>query len=119
MKRKPLATPKPPYFSVTTTASMGSSHDPKHHVDRSLVLYEEAEQIDGFLGWEVMMEKDFSIAISYWNSLEAIETWRRHSGHLSAKKLGKQWFSHCMTRIAKVERDYGFENADQEDLESR
>lgn len=56
------------------------------------------------------MEKDFSIAVTYWRSLEAIELWRRHAGHCAAKRLGKQWFSHCMTRIARVEHDYGFES---------
>lgn len=46
----------------------------------------------------------------YWRSLEAIEIWRQHPGHGGAKQLGRQWFSHCMTRIARVERDYGFDN---------
>jgi heme-degrading monooxygenase HmoA len=110
MQRRPLDTPKPPYYSVTTTASMGDAHDPNHHIKLGLELYDEARKIDGFLGWEVIMESDFSIAISYWQSLEAISQWRKHQGHVEAKKLGKNWFSHCITRIALVERDYGFKS---------
>ncbi|RED16558.1 antibiotic biosynthesis monooxygenase family protein [Parasphingopyxis lamellibrachiae] len=109
MDRKPAKTPAPPYYSVTTTASLGKKHDPHRHVSLGLALYAQAETIDGFLGWEVMMETDFSIAISYWRSLGSIETWRHHEGHCGAKQLGKKWFSHCITRIALVERDYGFE----------
>ena len=108
MLRLPVKSPPPPYYSVTTTATLNGAHDPKKHGNLGLALYSEAENIDGFLGWEVTMESDFSIAITYWNSLEAIETWRHHNGHVNAKKFGPKWFSHCTTRIALVERDYGF-----------
>ena len=108
MLRTPLKTPKPPYYSVTTTTALNDFHDPRRHIELGLELYNQAEKIDGFLGWETMMEPDFSIAITYWRSLEAIESWRHHQGHMGAKSLGKMWFSDCMTRIALVERDYGF-----------
>lgn len=110
MIRKPVKTPQPPYYSVTTTATLGPTHDARRHTDLGLALYTKAQEIEGFLGWEVTMEKDFSIAVTYWRSLEAIEIWRQHPGHGGAKQLGRQWFSHCMTRIARVERDYGFDN---------
>lgn len=109
MRRTPVKTPKPPYYSVTTTATLNDAHDPERHVNLAMSLYGKVGKIDGFLGWEVMMEKDFSIAISYWSSLAAIATWRRHEEHRGAKELGKNWFSHCVTRIAMIERDYGFE----------
>ncbi len=108
MIKTPAKTPQPPYYSVTTTATFNETHDANLHATMGLELYGEAINIDGFLGWEVGIEADFGIAISYWKSLEAIEIWRHHQKHKSAKLLGKKWFAQCMTRIACVERDYGF-----------
>lgn len=108
MIRQPAKTPEPPYYSVTTTAAFGDAYDATHHAKLGFELYGKASEIDGFLGWEVTVDSELGIAISYWRSLEAIAAWRRHPQHGGAKQLGRLWFRKCITRIASVERAYGF-----------
>ena len=72
-------------------------------------LYRLAQETDGFLGIEIFFEGRASVALSYWSSLEAIDAWRKHPLHGAAKNRAKAgWFGPCITRIAKVESDYGF-----------
>ena len=98
-------TPQPPYYSVTTTATLNS--DISGYFRLAETLLESAQQIQGFLGLEACLDKECGIAVSYWTSLEAIENWRRHGGHQQAKALAKErWFENYITRIAKVEQVY-------------
>tara|TARA_R110000868_G_scaffold96034_2_gene264169 strand:- start:1804 stop:2157 length:354 start_codon:yes stop_codon:yes gene_type:complete len=104
-----VRTPKPPYYSVTTTTELNPSFDAEAHYAFGVVLYGHAMKSGGFLGLESCNENGGSIAISYWESLEAIERWRKHPEHMKAKALGKSgWFGATNTRIARVEADYGF-----------
>ncbi|WP_340643651.1 antibiotic biosynthesis monooxygenase [Phenylobacterium sp.] len=103
------ATPKPPYFAVTTTTQLSSAFDESAYFNLGARLYGKAHEIPGFLGLEAFFEGGASIAVSYWESLDAIERWRNHPLHGQAKSLAKSaWFGPTMTRIARVEADYGF-----------
>jgi heme-degrading monooxygenase HmoA len=97
--------PDPPYYAVIAPAVLNP--DFKGYPELALRLMELARSVDGFLGIEACIGGNFSLAVSYWRSLEAIEAWRRHAQHLVAKDLGKtRWFESYVTRIAKVERVY-------------
>lgn len=68
-----------------------------------------AAQQDGFLGIE-SARSEVGITVSYWKDLESIKKWKQNSEHLQAQLKGRSdWYSHYKTRIAKVERDYGFD----------
>ena len=68
-----------------------------------------AEQQDGFLGIEFARD-GVGITVSYWRDLESIQNWKENAEHTLARNKGRsQWYSAFKTRIAKVERDYGFE----------
>ena len=70
-------------------------------------LIELAHEQPGFIGIEACYMEGFSLAVTYWHSLESIQQWRENSVHLAAKnKAEEQWFSKYMTRIAKVEKAY-------------
>lgn len=98
-------TPDPPYYAVIAPAELSS--DVAGYPETALRLMELARDIDGFLGIETCLHGRFSLAVSYWQSLEAIGRWRRQAEHLYAKDRGKtQWFDAYLTRIAKVERVY-------------
>lgn len=102
-------TPRPPYYSVTTTTEFRPEFDREAYFRMGVRLYEQAHTIGGFLGLEAFFDGDASVAISYWESLEAIERWRRHPVHGAAKEMAKgSWFGPTVTRIARVESDYGF-----------
>ena len=69
-----------------------------------------AKQQSGFIGMD-SARKQVGITVSYWESLEAIKTWKQNSKHLFAQQKGKeQWYSWYNTKICKVEREYEFKN---------
>ena len=52
---------------------------------------------------------DWGITLSYWESEEAIQNWKKNERHMVAQTYGKvKWYSAYKTRVAKVERDYEF-----------
>jgi heme-degrading monooxygenase HmoA len=98
-------TPAPPYYAVIAPSEF--SDDVRGYQEMATALIELAEKQPGFLGIEVSIMGNFGMAVSYWESLEAIDGWRKHAGHLAAKSAGKtRFFSRYFTRIAKVEADY-------------
>ncbi len=76
--------------------------------DRMLEL---AAQQPGFLGVESARD-GVGITVSYWRHLESIKAWKANAEHLVAQQTGRaDWYRQYKTRIARVERDYGFDNA--------
>ncbi len=101
-------TPPAPYYAVIFT-SVRTDVDQGYGdmADRMVAL---AAQQPGFLGVESARE-GVGITVSYWNSLEAIRAWKANAEHLVAQQTGRSdWYRQYKTRIAKVERDYGFDN---------
>ncbi|WP_115718571.1 antibiotic biosynthesis monooxygenase family protein [Gallaecimonas mangrovi] len=101
------ATPKPPYYAVIFTSLRSDADD--GYGDMADKMLELAQNQPGFLGVESARE-GLGITVSYWQNLEAIANWKHHVEHVAAQKLGREkWYSAFKTRIAKVERDYAFE----------
>lgn len=69
-----------------------------------------AIQQPGYLGMETARTAEgFGITIVYYNSLEAIDGWRKKSDHLRAKELGRaSWYDRYILRISKVEKAVDF-----------
>lgn len=100
-------TPEPPYYAVIFS-SVKSPND-EGYGDTANRMLELAEQQSGYLGAESARE-ELGITVSYWRDLDSIKQWKSNAEHLEAQKLGrKQWYQSYKTRIAKVERDYSFE----------
>ncbi|MBD3638939.1 MAG: antibiotic biosynthesis monooxygenase [Crocinitomicaceae bacterium] len=100
-------TPKPPYYAVIFS-SIRTEGDNGYEGMTELMV-ELASQQDGFLGLE-SARNDLGITVSYWKDLESIKKWKQHHEHVIAQKKGRtEWYRHYKTRIAKVERDYGFD----------
>ena len=100
-------TPQAPYYAVIfTSLRTEGDHGYEDMAQRMVAL---ALQQPGFLGVESARE-GVGITVSYWQSLESIRAWKTHAEHLIAQQTGRrEWYSQYKTRIAKVERDYGFE----------
>ena len=63
----------------------------------------------GYLGHESTRET-VGITVSYWRDLESIRRWKQVAEHLAAQRLGWQAFYRSYrVRIARVEREYGFD----------
>ena len=100
-------TPKPPYYAVIFT-SLRTEVD-NHYEDMADQMVKLAAEQDGFLGIEFARD-GVGITVSYWRDLDAIKNWKENTEHSIARGKGRsEWYSAFKTRIAKVERDYGFE----------
>ncbi|MES2941692.1 MAG: antibiotic biosynthesis monooxygenase [Pseudomonadota bacterium] len=100
-------TPQTPYYAVIFT-SLRTEGD-KAYGDMSERMMALAVQQPGFLGVESARE-EVGITVSYWRDLESIRAWKANTEHLIAQQTGRrEWYTHYKTRIARVERDYGFD----------
>ena len=107
---KPANTPKPPYYAVIFTSV--ASENTKGYEEMAKQMLTLAQNQKGFLGVESAKEY-LGITVSYWRTLDAIRSWKQQSDHLIAQEKGRsQWYTQYTTRIALVEREYGFENLD-------
>ncbi len=80
-------------------------------------MVELAKQQPGYLGMESVREGAVGITVSYWDSVDAIDAWRKHVEHREAQRLGRdQWYEAYEVRVARVERALSFS---QEDVTAR
>jgi heme-degrading monooxygenase HmoA len=99
-------TPKPPYYAVIFTSLRTEGDD--GYGDMSEQMEELAKHQPGYLGIE-SARSGLGITVSYWESLEAIQNWRKNTEHLVAQQHGREkWYTHFKVRICLVERDYGY-----------
>ena len=62
--------------------------------------------------FEAITENDFEIALSYWNSLEDIQTWHKDAEHQVAQRLGKEkWYKSFSVEICEIQKSYTGLNA--------
>ena len=100
-------TPKPPYYAVIFTSL--KTFDDHGYTEMSKKMVELAALQDGFLGME-SARNEIGITVSYWRDLNSIRKWKENSDHTIAREMGRSdWYTCFKTRIALVERDYGFE----------
>lgn len=101
------ATPEPPYWAVIFTSLR--TDDDAGYAEMAQAMVELAARQPGFLGVESARD-GLGITVSYWKDLESIAAWKADLRHQAAQKAGRErWYSAYRTRIARVERDYGFE----------
>lgn len=100
-------TPEPPYYAVIFTSRRTGDLD--GYDAAAARMAELAASMPGFLGFETAHD-GIGVTVSYWRDLESIAGWKRQAEHLVAQGNGRRrWYSHYVTRIARVERDYSFE----------
>lgn len=112
-------TPTTPYFAViftsvrtNDTALSANSKQENSYEKAAERMFELAAQQPGYLG----VESAEGMTISYWKSMEAIKKWKENAEHSEARKKGRtDWYAKFKVRIAKVERDYGFEKPNEQE----
>lgn len=97
-------TPAPPYYAVIFTSV-------RHDGDRGYSaaaqhMLELASQQPGFLGFETARQ-EIGISVSYWSTLEAIESWKQNTAHRQTQQHAKDWYQSFRVRVCRVEREYG------------
>lgn len=100
-------TPAPPYYAVIFT-SIRNDKENQGYNQMAQAMSALVEQQPGFLGVESARNSDgLGITVSYWDSLDAITSWRDHSAHQVAQEKGREiWYGAYTARICKVEREY-------------
>lgn len=70
-----------------------------------------AEQIDGFISverFQSLMHPEKLLSLSFWESEDAVEEWRKLAAHRRAQSKGRAgMFADYRLRVAHVLRDYG------------
>ncbi|EGF90676.1 antibiotic biosynthesis monooxygenase family protein [Asticcacaulis biprosthecium C19] len=104
-------TPAPPYYVVTFVSHRTEADDGYGDMADQMVAL--AAQQPGYLGVESARDAEgFGITNSYWADETSIIAWKRVADHLAAQKLGRtKWYERYITRVARVERAYGFEKS--------
>ena len=100
---------KKPYYAVIFTSERTAGDHGYEAMAKQMV--ELASKQPGFLGVEsVRNENGIGITVSYWDSLEAIQQWKKHAVHKITQEKGKQqWYQRYSVRVCKVEQEYSFE----------
>lgn len=97
-----------PYYAVIFTSNL--SNDTTDYNTVAEEMEKLAKQQPGFLGVESARgNSGLGITISYWESLDAIENWKKNTLHKEAKKRGReQWYENLHLRICLVEKEFKF-----------
>jgi len=97
---------KPPYYAVIFTNTRTSEDD--GYAEMADAMETLAKKQPGYLGFESARD-GLGIAVSYWETLEAIASWKAVAEHELAQKFGREkWYSWYKVRICRVEREYEF-----------
>jgi heme-degrading monooxygenase HmoA len=101
---------EPPYYAAIFT-SVRTDKDHDDYDAMAEAMDRLAADQPGYLGIEAARDA-IGITVSYWRDLDAIHAWRQQVDHLAAQRQGRErWYARYRVRIARVERDYGFECA--------
>lgn len=100
-------TPAPPYFAVIFSSTQ--SQNIEGYSEMAERMESLAKLQAGYLGIESAREC-VGITVSYWKDLDSIKQWKNNLEHLDAQAMGQsRWYSHYKVRIARVDRDYSFD----------
>jgi heme-degrading monooxygenase HmoA len=94
------------YYAVIFTSTRTEIEE--GYAEMAEKMEQLAKQQPGFIGVE-SARNEIGITVSYWESLEAIKSWKANLDHLEAQQKGRSsWYKNYKVRIAKVEREYEF-----------
>lgn len=93
------------------------------YLARAAELKNHLADIPGFISverFESLMEPGKLLSLSFWESEEALEHWRKLPEHRDAQSAGRGiHFADYRLRVAGVIRDYGMTSRDQAPTDSR
>ena len=103
-------TPPPPYYAVIFS-NLRTPGDQGYDA-MAVKMSASASTMPGYLGME-STRNEIGITVSYWKDLESIKNWKYNAEHVFARDMGREvWYQSYRLRVARVERDYGFEKFD-------
>ena len=100
-----------PHYWAVIFANQRRDDDRDEEYDRAADRMEQlAREIPGYVGIDSVRDSSgFGITVSYWESEQAIATWRSHPEHLDAQTRGRRdWYARYELSVARVERTSSF-----------
>lgn len=101
-----MSLPKSNYYAVifsSTKEEVREGYDEMDELTMSL-----AKEQPGYLGYESVNNDNKGIFISYWESKEAIDNWRKNATHKLAKDQAGRWYKRYLSQICLVESSHEF-----------
>lgn len=101
-----MSLPKSNYYAVifsSTKEEVREGYDEMDELTMSL-----AKEQPGYLGYESVNNDNKGIFISYWESKEAIDNWRKNATHKLAKDQARNWYKRYLSQICLVESSHEF-----------
>jgi heme-degrading monooxygenase HmoA len=116
MSATPAQTPPPPYYAVIFTTLRTEQAQSVDYAETARRMFDLAQDMPGYLGIESARGADgLGITVSYWQSLEAIKSWRDQVEHRAAQERGKsEWYRRFELRVCRVESARSFESTENE-----
>lgn len=102
----PLIKPLPPGNFYAVIFSSTKSDDLEGYAEMDEITLRLAHGQAGFLGYESVNKENTGIFVSYWETKEAIEQWRRNATHQMAKSNARKWYKRYLSQICLVESSY-------------
>jgi heme-degrading monooxygenase HmoA len=99
---KPL--PEKDYYAVIFSSTKSEFTDGYKDMDE--LTLKLAQEQSGFIGYESVNKDNVGIFISYWENLEAINSWKNNVTHKMAKANASKWYKRYLSQICKVERSH-------------
>ncbi len=79
----------------------------QEYSDTAASLRQRAISEYGCLSFSAVTEGNREIAISHWDSLEAIKAWKADPAHEAARTLGRErWYSDYRVEVVEILRAY-------------
>jgi heme-degrading monooxygenase HmoA len=98
--------PKSNYYAVIFSSTKEEMREGFDEMDE--LTLKLAQQQPGYLGYESVGSGLKGIFISYWESKEAIDNWRKNATHKLAKDQARNWYTRFLSQICFVESSHEF-----------
>lgn len=96
----------PPYYAVIFSSVRTEVED--GYAEMAAEMERLGSEQPGFLGLD-SARSGVGITVSYWRTLEDLQAWKQVARHRVAQQKGReQWYERYVTRVARVEYEYGF-----------
>lgn len=92
---------KPNCYAVIFSLERSNNLEGYAEMDEKTI--ELVKNFEGYLGYESVYNGNRGIFISYWENMDAINTWKADTTHLQAKAMGKLWYAFYHSLVCKVE----------------
>jgi len=114
-RRQPIdEAPEPPYYAVIFAGQRPPGADEGHdgYDEVSQRMSDLAAQQGGFINADSARGPEGAgITVSYWADETSIQAWYQQADHHIAQSRGyEEFYQQFSIRVAKVERQYGFQN---------